>query len=48
MYNILTINIAESMNALMKKLRKFHINQLVEHIKLTMQQWFYDRKKVVS
>ena len=47
-YSILTTNIAESMNALMKKLRKFPITQLVEHFRLTMQQWFYDRKKATE
>lgn len=47
-YDILTTNIAKSINALMKKPRKFPITQSVDYFKLTMQQWFYDRKKTVE
>ena len=36
MYGILITNIAESINALMKKPRKFPITQLVDHFGLTM------------
>lgn len=36
-YGILTTNIAESINALMKEPRKFPITQLVDHFRLTMQ-----------
>lgn len=37
MYDILTTNIVESTNALMKEPRKFHITQLIHHFRLIMQ-----------
>ncbi|KAH9648747.1 SWIM-type domain-containing protein [Citrus sinensis] len=43
-YNILTTNIAESVNSFMREPRKFHVTHLVDHFRKTLQQWFYDRK----
>ncbi|KAH9647176.1 SWIM-type domain-containing protein [Citrus sinensis] len=43
-YSILTTNIAESVNSLLRGLRKFPITHLVDHFRKILQQWFYDRK----
>ncbi|KAH9674858.1 glucomannan 4-beta-mannosyltransferase 9 [Citrus sinensis] len=47
-YSILTTNIAESVNSLMREPRKFPITHLVDHFRKTLQQWFYDRKIVAE
>ncbi|KAH9659886.1 SWIM-type domain-containing protein [Citrus sinensis] len=47
-YNILTTNIAESVNSLMREPRKFPIAHLIDHFRKTLQQWFYDRKLVAE
>ncbi|KAH9694855.1 SWIM-type domain-containing protein [Citrus sinensis] len=47
-YNILTTNIAESVNSLMREPRKFPVTHLVDHFRKTLQQWFYDRKIVAE
>ncbi|KAH9684851.1 SWIM-type domain-containing protein [Citrus sinensis] len=47
-YNILTTNIAESVNSFMREPRKFPVTHLVDHFRKTLQQWFYDRKIVAE
>ncbi|XP_024039552.1 uncharacterized protein LOC112098153 [Citrus clementina] len=47
-YNILTTNIAESVNAFMREPQKFPVTHLVDHFRKTLQQWFYDRKIVAE
>ena len=47
-YNILTINIAESVNSFMREPQKFHVTHLVDYFRKTLQQWFYDRKIVAE
>ncbi|KAH9688588.1 SWIM-type domain-containing protein [Citrus sinensis] len=47
-YNILTTNIAESVNFFMREPRKFPVTHLVDHFRKTLQQWFYDRKIVAE
>ncbi|XP_052291892.1 uncharacterized protein LOC127900729 [Citrus sinensis] len=47
-YNILTTNIVESVNSLMREPRKFLVTHLVDHFRKTLQQWFYDRKIVAE
>ena len=37
-YNILTINIAESVNSFMRERRKFHVTHLVDYFRKTLQQ----------
>ncbi|KAH9786100.1 SWIM-type domain-containing protein [Citrus sinensis] len=43
-YNILTTNIAESVNSFMREPRKFLVTHLVDHFRKTLQQWFFYRK----
>ncbi|KAH9794536.1 SWIM-type domain-containing protein [Citrus sinensis] len=47
-YSILTTNIAESVNSLMREPRKFLVTHLVDHFRKILQQWFYDRKIVAE
>ena len=47
-YNILTNNIAESVNFFMRESQKFHVTHLVDHLRKILQQWFYDRKIVAE
>ncbi|KAH9718027.1 SWIM-type domain-containing protein [Citrus sinensis] len=47
-YSILTTNIAESVNSLMREPQKFPVTHLVDHFRKTLQQWFYDRKIVAE
>ncbi|KAH9760798.1 SWIM-type domain-containing protein [Citrus sinensis] len=47
-YNILTTNIAESVNSFTREPRKFPVTHLVDHFRKTLQQWFYDRKIVAE
>ena len=42
----MTSNIAELMNNVMRHVRKLSVTTLVEFIRVTMQNWFYDRLKV--
>lgn len=42
-YSILTTNIAESMNAVLKEARGFPIIGMLETIRLLLQTWFYNR-----
>ncbi|XP_022846315.1 uncharacterized protein LOC111369061 [Olea europaea var. sylvestris] len=43
-YNMITLNNAESLNALFKRDRKLHILALIENIHTKLQQWFHDRR----
>ncbi|XP_038713386.1 uncharacterized protein LOC120007256 [Tripterygium wilfordii] len=43
-YNILTTNIAESMNAVLREARHLPITMLVEHLRDLLQRWFYERR----
>ncbi|KAG7566373.1 Zinc finger SWIM-type [Arabidopsis suecica] len=43
-YNLLTSNIAESMNNVMSHARSFPITQLLEEIRSMMTKWFSDRR----
>ncbi|KAH9715045.1 SWIM-type domain-containing protein [Citrus sinensis] len=47
-YSILTTNIAESVNFLMREPQKFPVTHPVDHFRKTLQQWFYDRKIVAE
>ncbi|XP_052300047.1 uncharacterized protein LOC127903678 [Citrus sinensis] len=47
-YSILTTNIAESANSLMREPQKFSVTHLVDHFRKTLQQWFYDKKIVAE
>ncbi|XP_022883396.1 uncharacterized protein LOC111400202 [Olea europaea var. sylvestris] len=44
-YNIMTNNIAESLNSVLRQQRSFSITSLVENITSLMQRWFYERKR---
>ena len=44
-YNIMTTNIAESFNALVKNARGLPITMLVEFIRGTLQRWFHERRQ---
>ena len=43
-YNILTTNIAECMNAILKDAREMPIIPLLDNIRSKLQQWFHDRR----
>ncbi|XP_022859737.1 uncharacterized protein LOC111380410 [Olea europaea var. sylvestris] len=43
-YNIMTNNNAESLNSMLRHARSLPITCLVEHIRKTMQRWFYERR----
>ncbi|XP_038702589.1 uncharacterized protein LOC119999144 [Tripterygium wilfordii] len=43
-YNILTTNIADSMNAVLREARHLPITMLVEHLRDLLQRWFYERR----
>ncbi|XP_044470500.1 uncharacterized protein LOC123199527 [Mangifera indica] len=43
-YNVMTTNIAESFNALVKHARGLPITMLIEFIRGTLQRWFYERR----
>ncbi|XP_024036966.1 uncharacterized protein LOC127898818 [Citrus sinensis] len=47
-YNILTTNIVESVNSLIREPQKFPVTHLVDHFRKTLQQWFYDKKIVTE
>ena len=43
-YNIMTTNIAECMNAVLRDARSLPIVSLLESIKNLIQDWFYERR----
>ncbi|XP_022874243.1 uncharacterized protein LOC111393075 [Olea europaea var. sylvestris] len=43
-YNIMTNNNAESLNSMLRHACSLPITCLVEHIRKTMQKWFYERR----
>ncbi|XP_038719808.1 uncharacterized protein LOC120012454 [Tripterygium wilfordii] len=43
-YNILTTNIAKSMNVVLREARHLPITMLVEHSRDLLQRWFYERR----
>ncbi|XP_022866127.1 uncharacterized protein LOC111385938, partial [Olea europaea var. sylvestris] len=43
-YNVMTNNIAESLNSVLRRQRSFSITSLIEDIMSLMQRWFYERK----
>ncbi|XP_022842149.1 uncharacterized protein LOC111365876 [Olea europaea var. sylvestris] len=43
-YNVMTNNIAESLNSVLRRQRSFPITSLIENITSLMQRWFYERK----
>ncbi|XP_022875818.1 uncharacterized protein LOC111394300 [Olea europaea var. sylvestris] len=43
-YNIMINNNAESLNSMLRHARSLPITCLVEHIRKTMQRWFYERR----
>ncbi|XP_022861665.1 uncharacterized protein LOC111382036 [Olea europaea var. sylvestris] len=43
-YNIMTNNIAESLNSVLRRQQSFPITSLVENITSSIQRWFYERK----
>ncbi|XP_022856746.1 uncharacterized protein LOC111377846 [Olea europaea var. sylvestris] len=43
-YNVMTNNIAESLNSVLRQQRSFPITSLIENITSLMQRWFYKRK----
>jgi hypothetical protein len=47
-YNMMTSNIAESLNAKLKEARKLPITALVDHIREMLQQWFVERRDAAS
>ncbi|KAL6179238.1 hypothetical protein ACLB2K_050754 [Fragaria x ananassa] len=47
-YNMMTSNIAESMNAKLKEARKLPITALVDHLREVLQQWFVERRDAAS
>ena len=47
-YNIMTTNIAESFNALVKNARGLPITMLVEFIRSTLQRWFHERRSAAG
>ena len=44
----MTSNIVESMNNILRHVRKLLVTALVEFIRATMQNWFYDRFKATT
>ncbi|XP_062020985.1 uncharacterized protein LOC133737456 [Rosa rugosa] len=47
-YNMMTSNIAESMNSKLKDARKLPITALVDHLREVLQQWFVERRDAAS
>ncbi|PON84407.1 hypothetical protein TorRG33x02_197400 [Trema orientale] len=43
-YSMMTFNNAESMNAMNKKMRDFHIKKLIKLLRDRMQEWFFERR----
>ncbi|XP_022897470.1 uncharacterized protein LOC111411142 [Olea europaea var. sylvestris] len=46
-YNVMTNNIAESLNSVLRRQRGFPITSLIETITSLIQRWFYERKKCI-
>ncbi|CAN6680126.1 unnamed protein product [Malus baccata var. baccata] len=47
-YNMMTTNIAKSMNANLKDARKFPITTLADHLRAILQEWFNERRNTAS
>ncbi|XP_022156795.1 uncharacterized protein LOC111023629 [Momordica charantia] len=47
-YNMMTTNIAESMNALLKEARELPVTPLLEHVRALLQRWFWERRDEAS
>ncbi|XP_048593423.1 uncharacterized protein LOC111215237 [Brassica napus] len=47
-YNIMTTNIAESLNSMLKMPRELPIISLLETIRLTMTTWFFERREAAA
>ncbi|CAN6700687.1 unnamed protein product [Malus baccata var. baccata] len=47
-YNMMTTNIAESMNAKLKDARKLPIIALTDHLRSILQEWFNERQNTAS
>ena len=47
-YNIMTTNIAECMNAVLRDARSLPLVPLLEAIRLLLQDWFYERRTEVE
>jgi hypothetical protein len=47
-YNIMTTNISESVNSVMRHARFLPISVLVEYYRATLQKWFYDRHTLLA
>ncbi|KAL5567871.1 hypothetical protein UlMin_024446 [Ulmus minor] len=47
-YNIMTSNIAESLNSMFKKAREFHVVALLDAIQAKMSSWFNDWRKIAA
>ncbi|XP_022871710.1 uncharacterized protein LOC111390826 [Olea europaea var. sylvestris] len=43
-YNVMTNNITESLNSVLRRQKSFPITLLIENITSLMQRWFYERK----
>ncbi|XP_022895202.1 uncharacterized protein LOC111409380 [Olea europaea var. sylvestris] len=43
-YNVMTNNIVESLNSVLRRQRSFPITSLIKNITSLMQRWFYERK----
>ena len=47
-FNIMTTNIAECLNVILKDARELPIHQLAEHMRNMLQQWFHDRRSAAA
>ena len=47
-YNMMTSNIAESLNSKFKEAQKLPITALVDHVREVLQQWFVERRDAAS
>ncbi|KAL0715629.1 hypothetical protein Bca4012_064951 [Brassica carinata] len=47
-YNIMTTNIAESLNSMLKMPRELPVISLLETIRLTLTTWFFERRKAAA
>ncbi|KAL1225070.1 Protein FAR1-RELATED SEQUENCE 8 [Cardamine amara subsp. amara] len=47
-YNIMTTNIAESLNSLLNMPRELPVLSLLETIRMTLSNWFYERREKAS
>ncbi|CAN6541850.1 unnamed protein product [Malus baccata var. baccata] len=47
-YNMMTTNIAKSMNSNLKDARKFPITTLADHLRAILQEWFNERRNTAS